>query len=146
MARKSKPKEETPWEFLVGDFNVKDYAGFVYYVRNNTTGKVYIGKKFFWSTTRKRVKGKKRRVRTTKESTWRYYKGSSEELLKDIKELGVSNFEFAIMSVHKTKGATNYNETKQLFLDDVLYAELKDGSPMFYNKNILGRYFRGIDG
>ena len=47
-----------------------------------------------------------------------------------------------IKSLHKTLGKTNYEETRQLFLNNVLTEALDDGSPMYYNSNILGRYYR----
>jgi hypothetical protein len=46
------------------------------------------------------------------------------------------------LSLHKTKGECNYEETKQLFLNNVLKESLDDGTPAFYNSNILGRYMR----
>ncbi len=33
-------------------------------------------------------------------------------------------------------------ETRQLFLNNVLTESLEDGTPAFYNSNILGRYYR----
>ena len=46
-----------------------------------------------------------------------------------------------ILSVHKTLGRVNYEETRQLFLNNVL-TESVDGLPKYYNNNILGRYMR----
>ena len=45
-------------------------------------------------------------------------------------------------SLHTTKGQCNFEETRQLFLNNVLTEELADGSPAYYNSNILGRYMR----
>ena len=39
-------------------------------------------------------------------------------------------------------GKVNYEETRQLFLNRVLQETLDDGTPAFYNSNILGRYYR----
>ena len=36
----------------------------------------------------------------------------------------------------------NFEETKQLFLNNVLTESLDDGTPAYYNSNILGRYMR----
>ena len=47
-----------------------------------------------------------------------------------------------ILSLHTTLGKVNYEETKQLFLHNVLTEALDDGTPMYYNSNILGRYMR----
>ena len=71
----------------------------------------------------------------------RYY-GSCPELKEDIKLLGKPSFSREILSLHTTKGRTNYEETRQLFLHDVLTKTLTDGTPAFYNSNILGRYYR----
>ena len=41
-----------------------------------------------------------------------------------------------------TKGRVNFEETRQLFLNNVLTETLDDGTPAYYNSNILGRYYR----
>lgn len=64
------------------------------------------------------------------------------ELKEDIKIFGKDKFERKIISLHKTLGKTNYEETKQLFLNNVLIEELDDNHPKYYNSNILSRYFR----
>ena len=51
-------------------------------------------------------------------------------------------FKREILSLHKTKGTCNFEETKQLFLNNVLSEALDNGEPAFYNSNILGRYMR----
>ncbi len=40
-----------------------------------------------------------------------------------------------------TKGWVNYEETRQLFLNNVLSEQL-NGEAKFYNSNILGRYMK----
>ena len=52
--------------------------------------------------------------------------------------MGRDSFTREIKSLHKTLGKTNYEETRQLFLNNVLTEALDDGSPMYYNSNILG--------
>ena len=48
-----------------------------------------------------------------------------------------------ILSLHKTPGKTNYEETRQLFIHGVLTESLDTGGPAkYYNSNILSRYFR----
>ena len=47
-----------------------------------------------------------------------------------------------IISLHTTLGKVNYEETRQLFLHNVLTEALDDGTPKYYNSNILGRYMR----
>jgi len=89
---------------------------------------------------KRKPKGGKRRV--TSESNWKKYYGSSEELKQDIRSHGRDNFRREILSLHGTIGKVNYEETRQLFLNDVLTEKLTDGTPAYYNSNILGRYYR----
>jgi len=51
-------------------------------------------------------------------------------------------FSREIISLHITKGLCNYEETKLLFLNNVLSESLDNGTPTYYNSNILGRYMR----
>lgn len=131
---------ENPWLYKGKPFttdDIGDLFGFVYRITNISTGKQYIGRKYFWQ--KRKPKGGKRRV--TSESDWKRYFGSSEELKRDIEELGRENFRREIISVHDTLGRTNYEETRQLFINNVL-TEHVDGLPKYYNSNILGRYMR----
>ena len=133
---------ENPWiyENEIFDGNlIKDYYGFVYLITGQTTGRRYIGRKYFWQKRKPRT-GSKRRV--TSESDWKKYYGSCPELKEDIKEYGKLNFKREILSLHRTKGLVNFEETKQLFLNNVLSESLDDGKPLYYNSNILGRYMR----
>ena len=133
---------ENPWiyenEIFDGDL-IKDYYGFVYLITGQTTGRRYIGRKYFWQKRKPRT-GSKRRV--TSESDWKKYYGSCPELKEDIKEYGKLDFKREILSLHKSKGFVNFEETKQLFLNNVLSESLDDGRPLYYNSNILGRYMR----
>ena len=131
---------ENPWIYKGTNFttdNIGDFFGFVYRITNIQTGRIYIGRKYFWS--KRKPKGGKRRV--TKESDWKRYYGSSDRLKSDVKEYGKQNFSREILSLHKTVGKTNYEETRQLFLNNVLTEALEDGTPKYYNNNILGRYY-----
>lgn len=133
---------ENPWiyenEIFDGDL-IKDYYGFVYLITGQTTGRRYIGRKYFWQKRKPRT-GSKRRV--TSESDWKKYYGSCPELKEDIKKYGKLDYKRQILSLHETKGLVNFEETKQLFLNNVLSESLDDGKPLYYNSNILGRYMR----
>ena len=132
---------ENPWIYEGRPFtsdDIGDYYGCVYRITNTTTQKSYIGRKYF--VQKRKPRGGKRKV--TSESDWKRYFGSSEELKQDIKRIGRSSFRREIISLHETLGKVNYEETKQLFLHNVLMEALDDGTPMYYNSNILGRYMR----
>ena len=73
---------------------------------------------------------------------WKKYYGSSPELKADVKEYGKDTFSREIISLHKTLGKVNYEETRQLFLNNVLTEALDNGEPAYYNSNVLGRYYR----
>ena len=132
---------ENPWVYDGNPFTSNDigeYFGFVYLITNLTNQRKYLGRKYFWSF--RTPKGKKRKVKS--ESDWKKYYGSCPELKEDIDRIGKDNFSRTILSLHKTKGKTNYEETRQLFTNGVLTEALEDGTPAFYNSNILSRYFR----
>jgi len=112
-----------------------EHYGFVYMITNNTTGRKYIGKKFFWFKKRKQVNKKRKTV--TVESDWKSYWSSSEEVKKDVKELGKGLFTREIIHLCPTKGVTNYLEAKEQFLRNVL--EQKDE---YYNGIINCRVSR----
>ena len=131
---------ENPWVYNNTTFTSDDignFFGFVYRITNLQTGKQYIGRKYFYQF--RKPRGKSRKVKS--ESDWKKYYGSSEELNQDRKSLGNSFFRREIISLHTTKGWVNYEETRQLFLNNVLSEQL-NGESKFYNSNILGRYMK----
>jgi len=132
---------ENPWTYQGSTFtsdDINDFFGYVYCITNLQSGKKYIGRKYF--TQRRKPRGGKRRV--TSESDWKKYYGSSPELKADVKDFGKLNFKREIISLHKTLGKVNYEETRQLFLNNVLTESLDNGEPAYYNSNILGRYMK----
>jgi len=132
---------ENSWKYNGKVFDSDDignYFGFVYCITNVSTNRKYLGRKYFWSF--RKPPGKKRKVK--QESDWKKYYGSCPELKEDIKKYGKEFFSREILSLHTTKGLCNYEETKQLFLNNVLSEALDNGTPAFYNSNILGRYMR----
>ena len=130
-----------PWLYKGTTFtsaDIGDFFGYVYRITNLQSGKQYIGRKYFVQKRKPRGGGRRR----TSESNWKAYYGSSKELNGDRKRLGSDSFAREILSTHATAGRVNYEETKQLFLNNVLQETLEDGSPKYYNSNILGRYYR----
>jgi len=113
------------------------YAGFVYCIHSHMTGKLYIGKKFFYSTRRlPPLKGKQRKRVVTKESDWRTYYSSCKPLLADVAEHGKSTFTREIISLHENKTETNYAELCELIFNNVLQKKDGLGNRLYYNENI----------
>jgi hypothetical protein len=111
--------------------DIGENYGFIYLITNMVNGRKYIGKKFFYSTKSKIVKGKKKKFKIT--SDWQTYYGSSAELQKDIDSIGVSNFKREILYLCKSKGECGYLEAKEQFDRCVLESE------QYYNNWIMVR-------
>jgi hypothetical protein len=132
---------ENPWRYngeIFESEQIGSYYGFVYLIECLENDRKYLGRKYFWSF--RTPKGKKRKVKS--ESDWKKYYGSCPELKADIGKLGKDKFKRSILSLHKTLGKTNYEETRVLFLNNVLTEALEDGYPKYYNSQILSRYYR----
>ena len=117
-------------------FDTNTCFGFVYRIINMQTGQSYIGKKNFWSRTRKTVKGKKRKQVIVTESNWKEYTSSSNQVNEDIKKYSKAMFQFHIISLHKTKQELDFAEAKVQWQLDVTSAKLPDGTKMFYNGRV----------
>jgi hypothetical protein len=90
--------------------------GFVYLITNLTTGRKYIGKKLAqFKRTKPPLKGKKRKRKTTVESDWRDYWGSSENLQADVATLGPEQFTREIIYYCKSRSELSYLEAKEQF-------------------------------
>jgi hypothetical protein len=117
--------------------------GFVYEMTTLINGKSvsYIGKKNFYSNTKKKLskknlptdKRKKKYVRVSKTSYHNYY--SSNEVLKQAHKDGV-RISRRILRICFSKTELTYQEIKYQFQYEVLEKE------EFLNGNILGRFFR----
>lgn len=118
----------------VCDEDIEDYIGFVYCITNLTNNKRYIGKKLFKSTRTKKVKGKRKKVKT--DSGWRDYWGSNSILQEDVKLLGEHNFHREILYLCKSKGTANYLEMREQIDRRVLESE------EWYNDQIYVRVHR----
>jgi len=95
--------------------------GFIYLIVNNVNGKKYIGKKQCTSRIkRKPLKGKTRNRIDHKESDWKTYTSSSNELNDDIIKLGKDKFTFKILRTCDSKWALAYYEIKEQLGEDVL--------------------------
>ena len=122
------------WQYDNKDFTddlIGDNYGFVYLITNQTNGKKYIGKKLFYFAKTKQVQGKKKKIKVS--SDWPKYYGSSDTLVKDVKELGEENFTREILHLCKSKGECSYLEAKEQFIRGVM--ETDD----YYNTWIMVR-------
>jgi hypothetical protein len=108
---------------------------FVYLITNLTNGRKYIGKKLFWFTKTKTIKGKKKKIKS--ESDWKDYWSSSDEVNKDVELLGKENFRREILHLCPNKGTASYFEAKEQMVNEVL--EYPD---KWYNGQIQCRVHR----
>jgi hypothetical protein len=121
---------------------------FVYLITNKTNGMMYVGKKLAkFKVTKAPLKGKTKKRRSTKESDWREYWGSSDRLKADVEKLGEENFTREILHFCPSRGIASYLEAREQFERKVL--ETDD----YYNgiinvriggSNILKEYLKTI--
>ena len=127
------------WTYGIKTFDSEDIGenyGFVYQITNTANNRKYIGKKWFWSSRKKKIKGKKRAKRVKLESDWKTYYGSSEELCADIEKLGTDKFKREILVLCRTKSEATYHEARLQFENRVLESD------DWYNKWIFCRVRR----
>jgi hypothetical protein len=129
---------DNPWIFNGIPFietNPK-LTGFVYLIEDTETGKRYIGKKFFWSM--RKLPGKTRR--TKKESDWKEYYSSNDEI-KELAKINKNRFKRTILSLHELKRDVNYTEVKFQYVYGVLEEFNENGESLWYNGNISGKHY-----
>jgi len=114
---------ENPWTYIKIPYEevMKDHIGFVYIIINKLTDKKYLGKKNFYFSKTKQVKGKKKRYKA--ESDWKTYYGSSTELQEDIEKFGKENFSREIIRLCRSKAEFSYYEAKYQFEYGVLESD-----------------------
>jgi hypothetical protein len=112
------------WQYNNNDFTedlVGENYGFVYLITNLVTNRKYIGKKLFYFSKTKQVKGKKKKYKAP--SDWQTYYGSNEELKKDVQTHGAENFKREITNLCESKGECSYLEAKEQFINDALISD-----------------------
>ena len=114
---------------------IEKYIGYVYLITNKLTGRKYIGKKLFWFSKTRTIKGKKKKEKVL--SDWTTYWSSSEELKKDVKELGEENFTREILHLCLFKGTLSYLE-----LREQMDARVLEKQDEWYNGFVGGRINR----
>lgn len=108
--------------------NVQDWFGFVYVIERLNAGqgekKFYFGcKQFIKNTKLPPKKGKTRKRKVQKESDWKDYYGSSEELKKDVQTHGKENFKRTILKLCTCKWQLKYEELKVQIENNVLFRD-----------------------
>lgn len=111
--------------------DITKHKAIVYIITNNITNEKYIGKKNLFSKTSKKVKNRVNKKWTIKETNWKDYQSSSDDVKK------WDNVTKEILRACEFVGEATYIETKLLFEYDVLNI---DNS--FVNKNISGKFFK----
>lgn len=121
------------WKYNDDDFTEapKNMEGFVYLITNLSNNKKYIGKKHFWTRQKDRKTGR----RKTRESDWKDYFGSCDELKEDVNSIGKDNFLREILYLCPHKKSMSYFETYEQFKRNVLMSD------DYYNTNIEGKFF-----
>lgn len=100
-------------------------VGFVYLITNTISGKMYVGKKIFFSS--KTIQKNKKKKRIKVESDWKWYYGSNQTL-KDLVSLHEKKFfTREILHICYSKSQCSYLEIKEQLSRDAIL------SPDYYN-------------
>jgi len=130
--------DHLPWLYNNKELNeVPDgYQGFVYLITNKLSGKRYIGKKNFFFKQQKTIQknGVKKKKSIKKESDWKSYYGSNDDLKNDVVLYGAEHFERVILHLCPSKALMGYLELREQIDHRVL-----EYSDKFYNKWISAR-------
>jgi hypothetical protein len=131
------------------NFNINDYEGYIYMTSFLDVNRQYIGKKNFFHNTNVKLgkkelanlptaRGKKpSKKKVTKESDWKTYYGSSQEVKDLLKITPKDRVIRSVLHICKSKKELTYYECKYLFQYGVLEPESK-----YINDNILGKFFK----
>ncbi len=115
------------WLYEGKEFELEESSeliGFVYLITDLSNNKKYIGKKNFWATRKlPPLKGQKRKRTVKKESDWKTYYGSSEEVKLLVEQSGAERFKREIIRLCSSKGEMSYYEAKEQFDRDVLLSD-----------------------
>ena len=94
------------------------------------------------STSCRRENRKEQSVELQASQTGRRYYGSSEDLKQDIRRDGKDSFRREIISPSHNPWKSKLRRDKTIIFKQCFNRSLDDGTPKYYNSNILGRYMR----
>jgi hypothetical protein len=128
-------------------FEMPDNAlGYIYCITNKLDNKIYIGRKLLVSNRKKTLTKKEKLLpenkrkkfkREIKETDWKNYWGSSDELKRDIEQRGQENFSREILMFCSTLTDVSFYETYFQIKYDVLFCNS-------YNRHIANtKFFKG---
>jgi len=132
------------------NFNINDYEGYIYMTSFLDVNRQYIGKKNFFHNTNVKLgkkelenlpvtRGKKpSKKKVTKESDWKTYYGSSQEVKDLLKITPKDRVIRSVLHICKSKKELTYYECKYLFQ----YGVLEPNNTYYINDNIQGRFFK----
>lgn len=105
--------------------------GFIYLIKEKSSGRYYIGQKHFWTRKVRSINKKKKKVKV--ESDWKHYYSSSNYINENVKN-ETQEYERMILALVDSDGMLNYIEAK-------LQMDLRviEHSDIFINGYIGGR-------
>jgi hypothetical protein len=121
MTTSKSKKDNGHWNFPE-QLDHENAFGFIYLIKDTTTGMMYIGKKIFRGT------GKLNRG---KPSNWRVYTSSSKDINALIEERGINSFEFYVLEQYYTRGGLSWAETWSQ-----CHVEVPTNNHIWYNRFI----------
>lgn len=126
---------DNPWMYKDKVFTSEDINnthGFIYLIKEKSTGRMYIGQKHFWTKKIRTINKKKKKVKC--ESDWKKYYSSSNYINEKVTNEGIDDFERYILMMVQSDGMLNYCEM-------VLQIELKvlEKPELYINGYIGGR-------
>jgi len=124
------------------EIDINSWFGFIYRITNLENNMMYIGRKQFHSTNRKKIANRINRKKIVKESDWKTYTSSSLSVNQLIDKLGKDKFKFEIIELCRTKAELVYREVEIQWEEKVLSATLPNGERKYYNGNIGAIKFR----
>ncbi len=118
-----------------GPFDPTQWYGFIYRIVHHPTDHKYIGSKRFWSI----------RKGHREQSDWPKYQSSSKDFKQLIATTSKRECTFEIMALCSGLSELTYTEAWYQFHFNVMTKCLPNGRREYYNRNILGKFFNGLE-